>query len=1002
VSEIVLSILYLLSGVCAYAAALHLIAARQQPASRVHVAFAGMCLSNIPYVLLLERSFHSHSLEEFVLTLKWNIGCGMVWLEFFLWFSTLYLQVRTRLPQMVFGSLFALLFLVNLLEPYSVQYAELGSLQTVYSDAAQSWTYGTGSPGPWTYLAAGSVFAFLFYALHAFGAHYRRLRTNESLAMLLAVGLFGFNNFYGTAVRLSLAPFSPYATFSLFAVVIVMSATHFVSESGRRKAVLRALQERDEEIRFLNRIYSTLSQTTQLVSHAVNESELFEGVCRITVESGGMKLAWIGRPEVGTGVIRPLAVHGQHADYLGGRIISARGDIPEGRGPTGTAFRENRPVFVHDFRNDPYTAHIRTVVADLPWGSSGSIPIRRSGTVHCVFSFYDSQAHAFSEKVSSLLQEMAAEIGYALVRLELERRQRRSDEALRIAAIAFESQEGMIVCDVDLTILRTNTSLSRMTGYAPEELAGRRPDLLQSERHPPDFYAALWAQVRETGSWAGEVWCKGKDDRQFPAWLNVSTVRSADGAPTHFVESFTDVTARKRAEEEITRLAYYDSLTELPNRQLMMDRMGHVLLARSRGGGQGAVMFIDLDNFKDINDTLGHPVGDELLRETARRLRANVRAGDTVARFGGDEFVVLLENLGDSRSQAAVIAKRIAEKLIEVVSEPCQLGEKLHACTASIGVALWQGGQHTDVHELLKHSDVAMYEAKRSGRNSVRFFDPGMQRALEVRTRLEAQLRQALAWEQFELYYQPRVDHRDRILGAEVLLRWNDPTRGVVPPSDFIPIAEDSGLIVPIGLWVLESACHQLRRWAGEARSRSLHLSVNISPKQFSQESFVADVKRILEQTGADPALLEMEITEGLLLQNVEEVIAKMQSLRALGIAFAIDDFGTGYSSLSYLHRLPINVLKIDRTFVREMLLGANSDAIVRTIIQMGQSMTLDVIAEGVETKEQRDMLEQRGCLKYQGYWFGAPVPIDVLERERLLPRTAPEPQSSGPQPLPA
>ncbi|HYA65707.1 MAG TPA: EAL domain-containing protein, partial [Burkholderiaceae bacterium] len=519
----------------------------------------------------------------------------------------------------------------------------------------------------------------------------------------------------------------------------------------------------------------------------------------------------------------------------------------------------------------------------------------------------------------------------------------------------------------------------------------------QSGRHLPEFYDGVWDHVRDAGSWTGEVWCRDKAERVFPAWVNISTVRNTKGLPTHYVVGLTDITDRKRAEEEIKRLAYFDSLTELPNRQLLMDRLSTMLRVRATTHRHGAMLFIDLDHFKDINDTLGHAEGDRLLLEMARRLRANVREGDTVARFGGDEFVVLLDWLGDSSEQAAIISKKIGEKLLAVISQPFELGKKRQTCSASIGVAMWQGNQRTDAHELLKQADLAMYEAKKAGRNAVRFFDPGMQIVLEHRTRIEAQLRQALERGEFALYYQSRVDHRGELLGAEALLRWVDPERGVMGPADFIGVAEESALIVPLGRWVLEQACRQLARWAREDATGRLHLSVNISPRQFSEDSFVPSVLDLFAQTGADPALLELEITENLLLQDIEQVIAKMEALRLRGVRFALDDFGTGYSSLSYLHRLPISILKIDRAFVRDMPISRGSDAIVHTIVEMGQRMGMEVVAEGVETEEQKSMLVQRGCLRYQGFLFGRPVPIEIWERDHLTQGRAPSPDPHPP-----
>lgn len=973
-----------MSGVCACAAALHIFAACQRPWNPVPLVFGAMCLVFVPFSITQVMTFQAIDLPGFVAALKWNIACGLVFCVLYLWFAALYTKVRP--PPLLLGlSVFlTTLLALNFVLPYGVQFESITELRTSSGPGNDVWSYAVGRSGVLAYVAASGFLAVLGYALYAFIVHYRRTRTRYALAMLLSVALFSANALHGIAVRLSFIDFVKFAPLGYVVVVILMSGTQFLGHERHRRAVVAKLREREEEVRFLNRIYSTLSETNHLILRSKNECELFNGVCQIAVQSGGMKLAWIGVEDPSTQLIEPVAVFGEHTDYLKGRNISSRPDIPEGRGPTGTAFRENRASFIHDFHTDPRTVYLRARIPNLPWGSSGSIPIRRGGKPYAAFSFYDTQVHAFSQKVTILLQEMANDIEQALTRMELEQKQTHSDEALRIAAIAFESQEGMIVCGVDGNMLRTNESISRITGYSAEELVGKRPQILLVDQQAQDFQERVWSQISQHGSWAGEVWCKGKDDQTFPAWLNISTVFDVQSAPTHYVVSLTDITARKQAEEQISRLAYYDPLTGLPNRQLMMERLQHALLASFRTGGQGAVLFLDLNNFKAINDTLGHEEGDKLLQEMARRLRTCVRQEDTVARFGGDEFIVLLENLDEVLDRAAMSAKKVADKLLKVISQPFVLQEKSFSCSASIGVALWQGNLTTDIHELLKHADVAMYEAKKASRSSVCFFDPQMQVALEHRTQMETKLRQALTLERFTLHFQRRVDDRGVTRGAEVLLRWLDPEQGIVSPAQFIGIAEDSGLIVPIGRWVVQSACRQLKSWAALDQTGKLRLSVNISPKQFAEDNFVSDVTEILDATGADPALLELEITEGLLLQDVEQIIPKMEALRALGVSFAIDDFGTGYSSLSYLQRLPINVLKIDQSFVRDMPLNRSSEAIVRTIIQMGQSLGLEVIAEGVETEEQRTMLAQRGCFQYQGYLFGRPVPIDALERELL------------------
>jgi diguanylate cyclase (GGDEF)-like protein/PAS domain S-box-containing protein len=441
---------------------------------------------------------------------------------------------------------------------------------------------------------------------------------------------------------------------------------------------------------------------------------------------------------------------------------------------------------------------------------------------------------------------------------------------------------------------------------------------------------------------------------------------------------FYDITERKEAEEQINTLAFFDQLTGLANRTLLIDRLRQAMAASSRSQQWGAVLFIDLDNFKILNDTLGHEVGDQLLKQIALRLRPCVREDDTVARFGGDEFVVMLNGLGENPDDAAARAEAIAEKVLAVLGQPYQLDKVAHRSTASIGISLFLG-HATCTEDLLKQADLAMYRAKDAGRNILRFYDPNMEAALVWRTALDAHLRSALTESQFHLHYQPQMSNDGRILGAEALLRWQHPERGSVSPAEFIPAAEESGLIIPLGHWVLETACTQLASWAARPELAQLVLAVNVSARQFHEKNFVDSVLEIIARTGTNPRRLKLELTESLLVSNVEETIQKMFTLKGSGIRFALDDFGTGYSSLSYLKRLPLDQLKIDQSFVRDILVDPNDAAIANTIVALGNSLGLGVIAEGVETEAQREFLVGCGCHAYQGYLFSRPLPADAF-----------------------
>ncbi len=460
--------------------------------------------------------------------------------------------------------------------------------------------------------------------------------------------------------------------------------------------------------------------------------------------------------------------------------------------------------------------------------------------------------------------------------------------------------------------------------------------------------------------------------------VHITQNRTSDGG---MVLVYDDVTALRAATAEIEQLAFYDPLTRLPNRRLLSDRLARALTASTRSGQHGAVLFLDLDHFKTLNDTLGHDMGDCLLERVAQRLTACVREQDTVARLGGDEFVVMLEGLGQTSSEARVHAKLVGDKILSSLNQPFRLGANLHNSTPSMGAALFGEGQK-EAGELLKQADIAMYQVKASGRNALKFFDVSMQSVITDRASLEADLRTGLVLDQFELYYQGQFDTRNLPVGAEALIRWNHPARGLVLPSEFIGVAEETALIVPLGYWVLTHACQQLKRWEVVPRRAELVLAVNVSVRQFSQADFVSQVKSVLRETAANPKRLKLELTESLVLANVQDTIEKMNALKKIGVRFAIDDFGTGQSSLTYLTQLPLNQLKIDQSFVRNIGLQEADGVIIDTIIGMSGNLSLEVLAEGVETPEQRDFLQAHGCGLFQGYLFSRPVPLAEFEMQ--------------------
>ena len=556
---------------------------------------------------------------------------------------------------------------------------------------------------------------------------------------------------------------------------------------------------------------------------------------------------------------------------------------------------------------------------------------------------------------------------------------KQAQESQRIAATAFESRQGMFITNAQTVILQVNKAFTEVTGYTAEQAVGKTPRLLGSGRHDSAFYAAMWENINSTGQWHGEIFNRRKDGTVYPESLNISAVRNENGVATHYVGSFHDLSATKAAQDQIETLAFSDLLTGLPNRRMLMVQLQQLMLASEQDKRQGALLLVDLDNFKDLNDALGHDQGDLLLQQLGERLSACTKEGETVARVGGDEFVVLLTQLASSPLEAAMHAETVANRILAALRQPYRLGGSEISCSASIGVALF-GARHEDAVEPLKRAELAMYEAKGHGRNTLRFFDPQMQDAVNARVAMEAALRQAIEAHQFVLLYQAQVSDQDRITGVEALLRWPDPKRGMVSPAEFIPLAEATGLILPIGIWVLEAACKQLAQWARQPGLAHLSVAVNVSAKQFHQSDFVDQVLITLARTGANPARLKIELTETVLVANVEDVIAKMNTLKGRGVGFSIDDFGTGYSSLAYLKRLPLDQLKIDQGFIRDILIDSDDAAIAKMVVALADSMEVAVIAEGVETEAQRDFLAALGCHKYEGHLLSPALPAHEFE----------------------
>jgi diguanylate cyclase (GGDEF)-like protein/PAS domain S-box-containing protein len=563
------------------------------------------------------------------------------------------------------------------------------------------------------------------------------------------------------------------------------------------------------------------------------------------------------------------------------------------------------------------------------------------------------------------------------MRKQSEQARQEADARIRQqASLLDKATDAIIVREIDHRIRFWNQGAQRLYGWTSEEVVGKSIAVLYNDNAAFNEATQL---VLNLGEWRGEITQRRKDGTILPVEAHWTLVRNDEGKPQSIFAINTDITQRKMAENEIQYLAFYDSLTGLPNRQLLLDRLRQALAVSARNRRIGALLFIDLDNFKLLNDTLGHDLGDLLLQQVAPRLISCVRESDTVARLGGDEFVVILvADFSEDHDEAVAQVRAICERILGAFTPPFNLGAYKHHTTPSIGIALFNDQPHT-TDELLKHADLAMYQAKASGRNALCFFDPDMQAVMNARAVLESDLHKSWERNEFVLHYQPQFDSHG-VIGAEALVRWQHPRRGLLSPSEFIPQTEETGLILPLGAWVLETACTQLAIWSERPETAQLNLAVNISPRQFCQPDFVEQVVSTLDQTGANPLRLKLELTESILVHNMDDTIAKMMALKAKGLGFALDDFGVGYSSLYYLKRLPLDWVKIDQSFVRDVLTDNSDATIVRAILLLAKSMGLAVIAEGVETEAQQDFLAAHGCTAYQGYLFSPPLPLDQFE----------------------
>ncbi|KAF7600343.1 MAG: bifunctional diguanylate cyclase/phosphodiesterase [Candidatus Dactylopiibacterium carminicum] len=722
----------------------------------------------------------------------------------------------------------------------------------------------------------------------------------------------------------------------------------------------------EQRVHVLKRLYEFLSNVNQAIVWSRDRDLLFSTICRTAVSIGGFGLAWVSwRNKGATGLDMVVRAGGEEiADETLGEVLKL-----EGGGPGSQVFFGGDVLLLDRLEPAGMPSWCTQALAGgLP--AYAGIPLRDQNVVVGVLNLLGEEIDPQDAEELALLREVGIDISYAVTLFSREAQQREVEGCMRLFAAALEScQDGVMITDLDAQILYINRAFTRITGYEEADSVGQTPALLNSGRHSKAFYAEMWHQLKRVGAWQGEVWNRRKDGGLYAQWMSISTVQDLAGSTEHFVAVFTDITHLKETEEQLKHLAHFDPLTDLPNRMFLNAHLTHALELAKRQGQYLAVLFIDLDNFKHINDALGHAAGDELLIAVARRLGARLRRQDSLGRLGGDEFLLILEALNVPQD-AALVAVDLLSALDEAVV--LQSGHMLYV-RVSIGISVYPD-DGTDAAELIRQTDAAMYQAKRAGRSTYRFYTEALTAAANYRLELEARLRQAFDNDEFSLHFQPLINMADNsLLGAEVLVRLQPPGVEPISPATFIPLLEETGLIVKLGDWVTRKTCEQGRRWLDEGMNFG-SLAINVSPLEIRRGEYAGRLRRVLKETGFPAEMLEIELTESGLMEQGPHSRGFLEELRAMGVRLSIDDFGTGYSSLAYLRHMPVDKLKIDRRFITEIPANLADAKLAATIIAMARSLNIKVLAEGVETESQLAFLKEQGCDACQGYLFSPPL----------------------------
>lgn len=727
----------------------------------------------------------------------------------------------------------------------------------------------------------------------------------------------------------------------------------------------------EAEIRRLNQLYAILGYCNQAVARCTTQDELFRQICQIVTQYGAVNVAWIGLVNEENRVY-PVATEGTSSAVIT-QILNVihQNDKTMTQGIVRTALRENKPVWIQDYENNPVCDILRNstvwkeVTRQHQIRAIACLPLHKYGKIIGFLNLNACETYAFDIAARKLLTELASSIDFALENFD------RKDQLQLSAQVFTQSNEGLMLLDASCNIVMVNQAFTKITGYEKEEAIGHTPRILASGRHDRDFYEIMWNRIEKSGSWQGEIWNRRKDGFIYPEWLSIQIMRDASGKLTHYIGLFADMTERKKTEEKIQWLAHFDALTGLPNRTLLRDRSNLALSLAHRRHEPLALMFLDLDGFKNVNDSLGHNIGDELLKQFAARLKSIVREQDTISRQGGDEFVLVLPNTDTSG------ATSMAEKLLAIAAKPYHIEPHELNLTASIGIAMFPT-DGIDFDTLSCSADTAMYRTKQNGRNNYCFFTMEMQEKSARMLELDSALRRALERDQFVLNYQPIMSlNHNVVVGFEALLRWEHPQLGSVSPEEFIPVAESNGQIIPIGEWILRSVIRQLKTWT-QAGHHEIMVSVNLSAVQFRDRRLTDQVSDLLQEAGINPDRLVLELTETVAMEKPHAAIVVIDSLKDRGIKISIDDFGTGYSSLAYLNRFSAHSLKIDGSFIRDVPRNPENMAIVSAIVSLARNLGIKTIAEGVETEDHIDFLREIGCTAIQGHYLSKPMTAKV------------------------